>query len=195
MRARVQRLLGLWDGWETLPGRVTEWTDTKLKDKSPLSSLQLVMWAFVTTTDLQPFHFLQADTLVDWRDVDFMKVKGGCLNQQMGFSKRGGLLFFLLSGMKCQEDVEVKQAPAEQLSDSTAAKGAGAMQNTRVLTCGKGTPPRFPTSEARGITVRAPLGKQGPSSLTQIAKWCAGIESCPADRPLCRPHGDSWMGA
>ena len=62
-------------------------------------------------------------TVLDWRDVDFTKVKGGCLNQQMGFSKRGGLLFFLLSGMKCQEDVEVKQAPAEPLSDSTSCRG------------------------------------------------------------------------
>lgn len=52
-----------------------------------------------------------------------MEVKGGCLVQQMGFSKRGGLLFFLLSGMKCQEDVEGKQAPAEPLSDSTSCRG------------------------------------------------------------------------
>lgn len=51
-----------------------------------------------------------------------------------------------------------------------AAEGAGAGQGLWVLTFGKGTPSPLPTAGAGGITVRAPLGKQGPGSLAQSAK-------------------------
>lgn len=51
-----------------------------------------------------------------------------------------------------------------------AAEGAGTVQDLGVPTFGEGLPSPFPTSEVRGTTERAPLGKRGPNSFGQSAK-------------------------